>query len=129
MGLGMQQLEEKKGVVVEEEVETRIIMEEQMGKGEREDKDMTAMLAAFPEYRAIMLETQVGYILRKKNQNKTKKANHVAKTAIAQVALMSGPGALPLPHRHYVALLACSALKCPNLAKTQVSIKCQLRLF
>ena len=78
VGLGMQQLEEKKGVVVEEEVETRIIMEEQMGKGEREDKDMTAMLAAFPEYRAIMLETQVGYILKNKNQNNTKKANHVA---------------------------------------------------
>ena len=33
---------------------------------------------------------------------------------------MTGPGALPLTHRHYIALLACSALKCPTIAKTQV---------
>jgi len=68
-------------------------LEEQMGKGE--DRDLTATLAAFPEYRAMLLETQA--------------------------VLMSGPGALPLPHRHYIALLACSALKCPTLAKAQAS--------
>ena len=36
---------------------------------------------------------------------------------------MSGPGGLPLSHRHYIALLACSALKCPTLAKAQVWIR------
>ena len=40
----------------------------------------------------------------------------------SKVALMTGPGALPLTHRHYIALLACSALKCPTIAKTQVAI-------
>merc|ERR1719237_534936 len=98
MGVGMlgmlhKEEEKKKGVVlvVEEEEEKQLALEEQMGKGE--DRDLTATLAAFPENRAILLETQA--------------------------ALMSGPGSLPLSHRHYIALLACSALKCPTLAKAQ----------
>ena len=42
---------------VEEEEEKQLVLEEQMGKGE--DRDMTATLTAFPEYRIILLETQV----------------------------------------------------------------------
>ena len=63
MGVGMLGMlhkeEEKKGVVlvVEEVEEKQLALEEQMGKGE--DRDLTASLAAFPEYRAILLETQV----------------------------------------------------------------------
>ena len=64
MGVGMlgmlhKEEEKKKGVVlvVEEEEEKQLALEEQMGKGE--DRDLTATLAAFPEYRAILLETQV----------------------------------------------------------------------
>merc|ERR1719412_2236018 len=79
-------------LVVEEK--QLVVVEEEVGK-QAEERDMTAVLAAFPEYKSILLETQV--------------------------ALMSGPGALPLPHRHYIALLACSALKCPTLAKAQAS--------
>ena len=64
MGVGLLgMLEEKKMKGVEvlevegEEEEKQLVLEEQMGKGE--DRDMTAMLAAFPEYRTILLETQV----------------------------------------------------------------------
>jgi len=79
-------------LVVEEK--QLVVVEEEVGK-QAEERDMTAVLAAFPEYKSILLETQV--------------------------ALMTGPGALPLTHRHYIALLACSALKCPTIAKTQVA--------
>ena len=59
--LGMLEEKKMKGVEVleveQEEEEKQLVLEEQMGKGE--DRDMTAMLAAFPEYRTILLETQV----------------------------------------------------------------------
>ena len=57
--LGMLHKEgQEKGVqVLEEEEEKQLALEEQMGKGE--DRDLTAMLSAFPEYRTILLETQV----------------------------------------------------------------------
>ena len=58
--LGMLEEKKMKGVEVlevEQEKEKQLVLEEQMGKGE--DRDMTAMLAAFPEYRTILLETQV----------------------------------------------------------------------
>ena len=62
MGVGLLgMLEEKKMKGVEvlevEQEEKQLVLEEQMGKGG--DRDMTAMLAAFPEYRTILLETQV----------------------------------------------------------------------
>ena len=58
LGMHKEGEEKKKGVVlVEEEEEKQLTLEEQMGKGE--DRDLTATLAAFPEYRAILLETQV----------------------------------------------------------------------
>ena len=65
MGVGLlgmlhKEGEEKKmkGVeVLEVEEEKQLVLEEQMGKGE--DRDMTATLTAFPEYRIILLETQV----------------------------------------------------------------------
>ena len=58
LGMHKEGEEKKKGVVlVEEEEEKQLTLEEQMGKGE--DRDLTATLAAFPEYRAMLLETQV----------------------------------------------------------------------
>ena len=64
MGVGLlgmlhKEGEEKKmkGVEVGEAEEKQLVLEEQMGKGE--DRDMTATLTAFPEYRIILLETQV----------------------------------------------------------------------
>ena len=53
--IGMLHKEEEKKKGMEEE--KQLALEEQMG--EREDRDLTATLAAFPEYRAILLETQV----------------------------------------------------------------------
>ena len=62
MGVGLlgmlhKEVEEKRVVLEQEEEEKQLASEEQMGKGE--DRDLTVMLAAFPEYRAILLETQV----------------------------------------------------------------------
>ena len=49
--------EEDEGGGGGEAEEKQLVLEEQMGKGE--DRDMTATLTAFPEYRIILLETQV----------------------------------------------------------------------
>ena len=62
LGMLHKEGEEKKMKGVEvlevgEEEEKQLVLEEQMGKGE--DRDMTATLTAFPEYRIILLETQV----------------------------------------------------------------------
>ena len=35
-----------------------VVVEEEVGK-QAEERDMTAVLAAFPEYKSILLETQV----------------------------------------------------------------------
>ena len=62
MGVGLlgmlhKEVEEKRVVLEKEEEEKQLALEEQMGKGE--DRDLTATLSAFPEYRAMLLETQV----------------------------------------------------------------------
>ena len=101
-------------LVVEEK--QLVVVEEEVGK-QAEERDMTAVLAAFPEYKSILLETQVVVSSRHLYIKK-----YQLKVFACKVALMSGPGALPLTHRHYIALLACSALKCPTIAKTQVAI-------
>ena len=43
-------------LVVEEK--QLVVVEEEVGK-QAEERDMTAVLAAFPEYKSILLETQV----------------------------------------------------------------------
>ena len=43
-------------LVVEEK--QLVVVEEEVGK-KAEERDMTAVLAAFPEYKSILLETQV----------------------------------------------------------------------
>ena len=101
-------------LVVEEK--QLVVVEQEVGK-QAEERDMTAVLAAFPEYKSILLETQVVVSSRHLYIKK-----YQLKVFACKVALMSGPGALPLTHRHYIALLACSALKCPTIAKTQVAI-------